>query len=267
MTGMEAGWYRDPAPPNPAFPTTLRYWDGTGWTTEVKAASRREREAWHAEMAQARAEQAAQAWEQAVATGTVTQEQVAQVTLASQRFVTPDGQALSGWWRRVGATMIDGILTGILGVVLSWRWLAQIGSAYGDFMRQAAENARAGSPMPDPTALSAAIAGPLTTVALVILAVQLVYGVGFLKAFAATPGKLALGIEVRLRERPGPLPWRTVLIRWFTQYGVGLIRFLALANVFGSLYMLLDALWPLWDGKRQALHEKVARTNVVRRTP
>jgi uncharacterized RDD family membrane protein YckC len=25
----------------------------------------------------------------------------------------------------------------------------------------------------------------------------------------------------------------------------------------------LDSLWPLWDKKNQALHDKVARTNVV----
>jgi uncharacterized RDD family membrane protein YckC len=28
---------------------------------------------------------------------------------------------------------------------------------------------------------------------------------------------------------------------------------------------MIDMLWPLWDDKKQALHDKVARTNVVRR--
>jgi uncharacterized RDD family membrane protein YckC len=27
---------------------------------------------------------------------------------------------------------------------------------------------------------------------------------------------------------------------------------------------LLDHLWPAWDGKKQAIHDKIARTNVVR---
>jgi uncharacterized RDD family membrane protein YckC len=36
------------------------------------------------------------------------------------------------------------------------------------------------------------------------------------------------------------------------------------AGVIFGLYPLLDKLWPLWDEKRQALHDKVARTNVVR---
>jgi uncharacterized RDD family membrane protein YckC len=258
---MEAGWYRDPAPPNPAFPTTLRYWDGREWTTEVKAASRREREAWHAELAHAHAEQAAQSWEQAIATGRATPEQL---DAASGRFSTPDGQPLSGWWRRVGAVLIDGLLTSAVAVALGWQWLSRMVAAYTDFLRQATQNARAGAPLPDTSALTQQIAGSLLALTLIFFAVELVYGVGFLKAFSATPGKMALGLEVRLRDHPGPLPWRTVLARWFTQYGVRLLRVVAGGSVFGSLYMLLDALWPLWDGKRQALHEKVARTNVVR---
>ena len=36
-------------------------------------------------------------------------------------------------------------------------------------------------------------------------------------------------------------------------------------GLIGSLYSLLDGLWPLWDGRRQALHDQVARTQVVRR--
>jgi uncharacterized RDD family membrane protein YckC len=32
----------------------------------------------------------------------------------------------------------------------------------------------------------------------------------------------------------------------------------------GSLWPLVDGLWPLWDSKKQALHDKIAATNVVR---
>ena len=30
-----------------------------------------------------------------------------------------------------------------------------------------------------------------------------------------------------------------------------------------SVANLLDVLWPLWDGKKQAIHDKVVGTNVV----
>jgi uncharacterized RDD family membrane protein YckC len=35
------------------------------------------------------------------------------------------------------------------------------------------------------------------------------------------------------------------------------------ASVTLGLAWLLDGLWPLWDDKRQALHDKVASTQVV----
>jgi uncharacterized RDD family membrane protein YckC len=34
-------------------------------------------------------------------------------------------------------------------------------------------------------------------------------------------------------------------------------------GVVGSLLIILNLLWPLWDDKRQALHDKIAATNVV----
>ena len=44
----------------------------------------------------------------------------------------------------------------------------------------------------------------------------------------------------------------------------GAVALVPLVGLLGSVYSLLDDLWPLWDGQRQALHDKVARTNVVR---
>ncbi len=265
MAPMEPGWYRDPAPPNPAYPTTLRYWDGSGWTGQVRAASKREREAWHRELNETRARQASEQWERAVATGTVAQEQLEAVAVASQRFATPDGQLLAGWWQRVAAVLLDGVVTGILGLLLGWPLLRRIGHAYSQFLTVVTEGARSGSGLPDTSAFERAVAGPLLTLALIMFGVQMVYNLGFLKAFAATPGKMALGLEVRLRDRPGVLSWGTVLTRWFGQNAGGLIAIIPLVGLVGSVYTLLDCLWPLWDAKRQALHDKLARTNVVRR--
>jgi uncharacterized RDD family membrane protein YckC len=69
---------------------------------------------------------------------------------------------------------------------------------------------------------------------------------------------------VRLRARPGPLPWGTVLARWVMQNLGSAVVVVPLLGPLGWVYSLLDDLWPLWDGQRQALHDKVARTNVVR---
>ena len=94
--------------------------------------------------------------------------------------------------------------------------------------------------------------------------VNFVYSVGFLKAVQGTPGKLITGLRVRLRERPGSLPWATVLLRWLVQNAGSIVAVVPLVGSAGSLFSLLDSLWPLWDDKNQALHDKAARTNVVR---
>jgi uncharacterized RDD family membrane protein YckC len=100
---------------------------------------------------------------------------------------------------------------------------------------------------------------------IVFLTVALLCEIGFLKAFRATPGKLLLGLEVRLRDAPGPLSWRTVLLRWAGKHGIGLLQIIPFGAILTGLYSLADYLWPLWDSNRQALHDKLAGTNVVRR--
>ncbi len=90
-----------------------------------------------------------------------------------------------------------------------------------------------------------------------------------------TPGKRLMGIRV-VRRNGDPVGWwrmfaREVLIKWFL-IGIG---FLAMAVDYFFLYSLftltsfslaiaVDYLWPLWDRRRQALHDKVMGTAVVR---
>ena len=104
---------------------------------------------------------------------------------------------------------------------------------------------------------------PMLAIAAIAMALNFAYNVGFLRWMQATPGKLALGLRVRRRDVSGTMPWATILLRWIAQnwsvfFGVIPI----LGSVFG-LYPLLDCLWPLWDNKNQALHDKAAKTNVV----
>jgi len=55
-----------------------------------------------------------------------------------------------------------------------------------------------------------------------------------------------------------------VLTRWLMQNLGSAVAVVPLVGLLGWVYSLLDDLWPLWDGQRQALHDKAARTNVVR---
>jgi uncharacterized RDD family membrane protein YckC len=70
-----------------------------------------------------------------------------------------------------------------------------------------------------------------------------------------TYGKRAIGIRVRREDGHSSLG-----------VGRGLARY-AITFVFAFFFyipMLLDYLWPLWDDRNQALHDKVAGSVVVR---
>lgn len=86
---------------------------------------------------------------------------------------------------------------------------------------------------------------------------------GFLRWKQATPGKLITGLRVRRRETPGALPWATILLRVGFVSALSLLSRVPVAGILVVLVLLLNYLWPLWDSKKQALHDKVAGTNVV----
>jgi uncharacterized RDD family membrane protein YckC len=179
---------------------------------------------------------------------------------------TPDGQFLAGWWQRVWAYLLDGIVVTVVGGLLASPWLGDVYDAYRAFFDQVIRDAEAGRPTSDATmtAFQESIVGPMMTIALIYLVVGFVYQVGFLMTVQATPGKLLLGLRVRLRERPGRLPLWSVLLRWAGQSGYSILSVVPVLGSLLGIYWLLDHLWPLWDGKKQAIHDKIARTNVVR---
>jgi uncharacterized RDD family membrane protein YckC len=241
MTQIPAGWYPDPAPET--APGRQRYWDGTQWTDHVY-----DREhvpsppSYPPAYPQANPPTYPQAYPQAYAPA--MQQAVA---------TTPDGVPLAGWWWRVLARVLDGFIAlplyaiSVVPVVASqWDDLEQ----WVDDIRYAADHNTVEPPAPDLFNITTA---PGILLVLSGLAAYLLYEIVFLFWKQATPGKLILGLRVRRRETPN-LPASSILSR------VGIV----LLGQFCGLFLLLDYLWPLWDDKKQALHDKVARTNVVR---
>ena len=227
----------------------LRYWDGRHWTEHARSK-----------------EQAKEpAYAGAAAAGTAYAPEAAYAG-ATTYPATPDGQYLAGWWQRVWAYLLDGIVVTVVGGLLASPWLGDLYDAYRAFLDRVIQDAEAGRQTSDATlaAFQESIVGPMMTVALIYLAVGFVYQVGFLMTVQATPGKLALGLRVRLRERPGRLPLWSVLLRWAGQSGYSILGVVPVLGSLLGIYWLLDHLWPLWDGKKQAIHDKMARTNVVR---
>ncbi|WP_151525357.1 RDD family protein [Serinicoccus kebangsaanensis] len=168
---------------------------------------------------------------------------------------TPDGQPLAGWWHRVGARLIDGLLALVLSTVLVVVTATpELTAALEDYALN-----------PDPTsAVPVVLEDWLLQLGLISGLVGVAYEVLMVKFFGGTVGKLITGLRVRLRDQPGLPSWNAVLLRSAVYQGPNLVSYLLPALSLLGLFTLVDVLWPLWDPQRQALHDKAARTNVVR---
>jgi uncharacterized RDD family membrane protein YckC len=239
----QPGWHPDPVPPQPGHAPQLRWWDGTRWTEHTAPAA-----------PEAPTQPAPYA-------GTYGASPYPAVYTQGPP-TTPDGERLAGWWQRVGATVLDGIVLGIIGTLVALPWWREIVTTYTDWLHDAIDSANTGATV-DTTGLQEDIARPLFFIGAINLGLTLVYNVAFLTWRQATPGKMVMGLKVRLRERP-ELPFGTVLLRWVGQYGPSALGLIPLVGGIFGLYSLIDYLWPLWDGNKQAIHDKIAKTNVVR---
>lgn len=228
-----AGWHLDPLPPDPGQPPLLRYWDGERWTEHTSPAP-----------AQQYAGQYGAPYGAAVPT-------------------TPDGVPLASWAQRLGAYVIDVLILSGLSLVLWIPFLPTLVDSFKDFIDESERATENGAAQPSLYAQTDLI-WVFVAVTLLSLVLGLVWQVVWLRRRGATPGKLALGLRVRLRETPGQLSYGTILKRWLAQSGVGIFGLVPFVGILTGIYNLLNGLWPLWDDKNQALHDKFARTNVVR---
>ena len=96
-------------------------------------------------------------------------------------------------------------------------------------------------------------------VTIATLVVTLIYVVPQVALYGRTLGKRVLGLRVQSLGNDGQITWGQSLIRW---------SIVALGWGICSLLLVVDFLWPLWDRPaRQAIHDKGARTIVVRDRP
>lgn len=175
--------------------------------------------------------------------------------------VTPDGVALSGWWRRGLGYIIDNILTTIVALGVTWSafstWSNQFQAYLDDVFDKASTGAQ--STMQPP-------ALPWQTFA-VLLLVSAVYEIALVTWRGQTIGHMAAGIRVRRMDRDVPPNLAASATRWVVKQAGNLVGFLPLVSVLGSIFSLVNYLFPLWDKQRQALHDKAAKTYVVRGAP
>ena len=174
--------------------------------------------------------------------------------------MTADGVPLSGWWWRALAALIDGLFTAIVVSALTFPIYRSMVAQFTQLFREmlAAQGTGATLPPPDINNLLS-LRDQLITVA-VTLAVGAAYQGLFLRWKAATPGKLMCGLRVVPVDHGlnrEPLSWNSIVLR---------VAVWVLPTVNGLLGVvrLLDCLFPLWQPKRQALHDLAAKTQVIR---
>jgi uncharacterized RDD family membrane protein YckC len=265
-----AGWYDDPQDPN-----QLRYWDGIIWSSHISPKISPSVEQSTIGMpygvvpAGARphspGSQGAQG-PSAVQDSNGTPPQVqgspggrwpaygqgSAESWQPQPATTPDGVRLSGWWLRVAAGFLDSILTFILALPFTGWFYYQYMVGYIKWVDELSAQSGAGS-QPVLSLPPLEVYQALFAAMIIQLLITGVYGVFFLTRSGSTPGMKVAGISVRLRDRPGPLPMKAALVRTAVFSGMQLV----------NIIYLLDVLWPLWDDRKQAIHDKAAATNVV----
>ena len=289
MSQQPSGWYDDPSNPE-----MLRYWDGVMWTSHtapkksptLPQSSGLPPQSSSADATGAAATQgvptpttpmpqgsgwqgqAPQAYGQGGQQGQYGQGQYGQgqygqapqypgapgAAWMQTIKTTADGVPLASWGRRLAAWIIDGILLSILTYLLLRAFAPDYFTSIQNLIDAASRQ--------DQTALeniAQDIAGQALRVGLISWGTVTVYCIAFWTTLAQTPGKMALGISVRRVDQPGPLDIGTALRRRL----ISVLQIVPLVSGLYPIVFLLDYLWPLWDDKRQALHDKVARTQVV----
>lgn len=218
------GWYPDPYA---ATDGVERWWNGLQWLAETRdpAAAAVEAPAWApAQPAPARASSEAE---------------------------------LASWGARVAAYLLDLVPFVVLVMLVlgSFGWFDLVGRASeGDEAAFAALEAMTapGSPGSVASVLIGAVA-------------YFAYSVGFHVAKGQTPGKMLVGIRVRMLEEDRRPDLRAAVVRWAVQQGgPQLLSSVAGVGFLAGVFSIVDHVWPLWDPRRQSLHDKVARTIVVR---
>ncbi len=167
--------------------------------------------------------------------------------------VAPSGAPLAEFGERLLAFVIDAVILAAASLVV-WIpamiiWLSLF---FGNF-----ETAPDGSLVgePDPVSLFLSFVAIFGVMFLLIVAIQYVYRVELMFRTGQTIGKRVMKLRVVPLDPTATLTRQTAAIRFLIGIAAGLVP-------FGNL---VDGLWQLWDQPfRQCLHDKVARTVVVK---
>jgi uncharacterized RDD family membrane protein YckC len=171
----------------------------------------------------------------------------------------PQGRdpGLAEWWRRLLARLIDVAAVAVvllpIGIPMlspSFSKLERIASQYPDLSTAQAQSAFASA--------ESRFLGVLYTVSLIAAAVWFVYDAVQHAKWGQTLGKRALSTRVVSAYDGSPVRPAAAVKR------AAVYALIPVIPLLGTFFALLNELWLTWDRRRQCLHDKAARTVVVR---
>lgn len=145
----------------------------------------------------------------------------------------PNSFVYAGFWTRFGAKFIDSIVLYVINMAISF-------VLTGSMVASA-----------QPGQNIAAVLGPMMAIMGLQVAFAAAYSVFFVGKFAATPGKMALGIKI-ITPDGGRVGYGRALGRHF-------------AEILSSIILGIGYLMAAFDQEKRALHDRICTTRVVKK--
>jgi uncharacterized RDD family membrane protein YckC len=152
---------------------------------------------------------------------------------------------LAGWWSRVVATLVDGIIIG-LGALLI---MALFGSVFS-----------VGFFASDEAGIAAVIVGLLLSFVAITIVALLYAPLLMARTNGKTLGRMVVGNRV-IRAGGQPMTFGWALLR---EVVIKALLFGFVSSFTFGLASLLDVVWPLWDDENRALHDFLVDTRTVK---
>ncbi len=162
---------------------------------------------------------------------------------ATVAVTTQQASAYAEWWQRAVALIIDTVVVGIpSAIVIALVGLRNIGSL--------TTTDAFGNQTINGTAFRHLALGALIAFGIGIVYRTILEG----SERGQTVGKMALGIAVKDLDDGGSIGYARAFGRWLVGYILWVIIYIP---------GIIDLLFPLWDPKKQTLHDKAVRSVVV----